>query len=389
MRYFVFFLLGLATVQCDNLLEKFVTSNRQFSSDVYKKIKTIERGNFLFCPLSVEIILALTRVGARGNTGTQLSKALHLPNDINEIEQIFKKLTPKLKSAEGYTLNSANRIYLNNGYEIRKDFENIAQNSFAADIKNINFDNQQKAASEINQWVSDQTHEKIKDLVDPNSFTTNTRSVLVNALYFKSTWATPFYKHATESKYFYLNNDDHVDVDMMEVTDRFKYFQSDELKAQFLEMPYAGNQYSMVLALPYEKEGLEQLENKLEDVLEISQAYEAKVHVQVPKFKTEFKVELTDILKNLGIKDLFEEDAELIAFTTSRPQVVKVSGVVQKAVIEVDEEGTTAAAATAVFVDIIRPAPPTPIEEFNADHPFIYYIKGASGVMFIGRYVHK
>ncbi|KAK4872900.1 hypothetical protein RN001_014929 [Aquatica leii] len=391
MKNYASFLLVVATVYCDNvnLLEKFASANNRFSADVYKEIKKTESGNFLFCPLSAEIILALTRVGSRGNTARQLSKGLHLSDDTNEIEQIFKELTSKLKSDEGYTLNSANKIYLNQKYEIRESFKTTAQNSFSADITSVDFNMKTTAANEINKWVSEQTHNNIKDVVDAEMFTAATVGVLVNALYFKSTWVTEFHERATQRKPFYFNINNHVDVDMMEVTDYYKYFKSDKLKAKFLEMPYVGDRYSMVFVLPYEKDGLEQLEYQLEDVFDISPRYKVKVHVQVPKFKTEFKVELTDILKNLGIKDAFEDDADLIGFTTSGPGAMKISSVVQKAVIEVDEKGTTAAAATSVHFINSLPAVPAPIEEFNADHPFIYYIKGSSGVMFIGRYVQK
>ncbi|KAK4872894.1 hypothetical protein RN001_014923 [Aquatica leii] len=386
MKYFVLFFFGLATVYCDDVnLDNFAAGNNKFSFDVYKEIKATENGNFLFCPLSAEIILGLTRVGARGKTGAEMSKALHLPDDVNKIERIFKTLTPKLKSDEGYTLNSANRMYLQMDYEIRKDFINIAQNSFLADVENVDFNKKDETAGAINQWVSDQTHGKIKNLIDPNMFTTDSRIVLVNALYFKSTWKTKFNEQDTKTKPFYLNNNNHVDVDMMEVTNYFRYFNNEELKAKFLEMPYLGDQYSMVFVLPHDKEGLAILENKLEDVINETRGYEVKVHVQVPKFKTEFKVELT----GLGVKDAFTDYADLTGISVSSQELLKISDVIQKAVVEVDEEGTTAAASTAVHVvttySLIQPV----IQEFNADHPFIYYIKGPNGVMFIGRYVQK
>ncbi|KAK4872897.1 hypothetical protein RN001_014926 [Aquatica leii] len=391
MKYFVILFLGLAAVRCndENLLDSFAAGNNKFSSDVYKEIKAIQDGNFVFCPLSAEIILALTRIGARGATGAQLSKGLHLPDDTDKIEHIFKELTPKLKSDKGYTLNSANRIYLQHDYKIREDFKSIAQNSFSADVKNIDFKKKVDAAGEINLWVSDQTHGKIKDLIDPEMFTEDSRSVLVNALYFKSTWESKFDEHATKLKPFYLNNNKHVDVDMMEITDYFKYYNNDELKVKFLEMPYVGKQYSMVFVLPHEKEGLAELENKLDDVLTASRRYQVKVHVQVPKFKIESNVQLTDILKNLGVKDAFEDYADLSGFSKPGQQPLKISDVIQKAIIEVDEEGTTAAAATAVHMAVPYSMARPVIQEFNADHPFIYYIKGPNGVMFIGRYVQK
>ncbi|KAF5278860.1 hypothetical protein FQR65_LT03549 [Abscondita terminalis] len=376
---------------CDetNLLQKFIDGNQRFSAEVYKEVKAKVTGNFLFCPLSAEIILALTRMGARGATGTQLSQGLHLPEDTNEIQQIFKQMTPKLKSTDAYTLNSANRIYLNNGYKIQEDFKNVAQESFSADIKNVDFMNKIAAASEINQWVSEQTFGKIKDLIDPNILSEDTRTVLVNALYFKGTWVTKFNEMATKAKPFFLNNEKKVDVEMMEETDYYRYGENLNLQAKILEMPYQGGEYSMVFVLPNDKEGLAELENNLDEVLTAKSGYQSKVHVQIPKFKVETEIKFTDILKKLGVKDAFENYADLSGFSAPGERPLKISDVVQKAVIEVDEKGTVAAAATAVIGAVSYSLVQTRAYEFIADHPFIYYIKGPNGVMFIGRYVQK
>ncbi|KAF5278859.1 hypothetical protein FQR65_LT03548 [Abscondita terminalis] len=390
MKFYALILFGIATtVNCDVLLQTFIDGNRRFSADVYKEIKANQTGNFLFCPLSAEIILALTRMGAKGATGTQLSQGLHLPDDTNQIQEIFKQLTPKLKSTSAYTLNSANRIYLNNGYKIREDFKNIAQESFSADVKNIDFKAKEAAAGEINQWVSEQTFNKINDLIDPKMISQDTKTVLVNALYFKGSWGTTFNEKATKTKSFFLNNNEQVDVDMMEMTDYFRYDDNEQLQAKILEMPYVGNEYSMVIVLPNHKEGLANLENQMDKVLTATTEYQVKVHLQLPKFKVESEIALTDILKKLGVKDAFEDYADLSGFSAPGEQPLKISDVVQKAIVEVDEKGTVAAAATAVFVIATYSMIQPPVYEFNANHPFIYYIKGPEGIMFVGRYVKK
>ncbi|KAF5278858.1 hypothetical protein FQR65_LT03547 [Abscondita terminalis] len=370
-----------------NLQDAFVIGNQRFSADVYNELKATNTGNFVFCPLSAEIILALTRIGAKGNTGTQLSQALHIPDDTDKIQKIFKLLTPKLISNDNYTLNSANRIYLNTGYQIREDFRTIARESFSADVKNVNFKAKDDAVREINQWVSEQTFDKIQNLLDPKLISEDTRTVLVNALYFKSTWMRKFDEKLTTTKPFYLNNKDHVDVDMMENTDYYLYSDSNNLKAQFLEMHYVGGDYSMVIVLPHDKEGLAELEGKIETVLKISSKFRVKVHVEIPKFKIQTDIKLTDILKNLGVKDAFENYADLSGFSAPGEQPLKISDVVQKAVIEVDEKGTVAAASTAVIGVMATSAFRPIIHQFKADHPFIYYINGPNGIMFVGRYV--
>ncbi|KAF5278857.1 hypothetical protein FQR65_LT03546 [Abscondita terminalis] len=390
MKTLALILVSLAVVvNCDEekLQTAFVEGNRLFSADVYNELKATNTGNFVFCPLSAEIILALTRIGAKGNTGTQLSQALHIPDDTTKIQKIFQNLTPKLISNDDYTLNSANRIYLNTGYQIRDDFRSIARESFSADVKTVNFKAKDDAVREINQWVSERTFDKIQNLLDPKLLSEDTRTVLVNALYFKSTWKTKFDKTLTRTKPFYLNNNDHVDVDMMENTASYLYANSIDLKAQILEMPYVGGEYSMVIVLPHDKEGLAELEGKMENVLNTSARFKAKVHVEIPKFKIQTDIKLTDILKNLGVKDAFENYADLSGFSAPGEQPLKISDVVQKAVIEVDEKGTVAAAATAVIGTLTYSAMRPIIHQFKADHPFIYYINGPNGVMFIGRYV--
>ncbi|KAF5278856.1 hypothetical protein FQR65_LT03545 [Abscondita terminalis] len=152
-------------------------------------------------------------------------------------------------------------------------------------------------------------------------------------------------------------------------------------------MPYEGGEYTMVIVLPHAKEGLAELENKIEEVLSSPTGFRVKVHVQIPKFKIQTEIQFTNVLKNLGVTDLFGDDADLSGFSAPGEQPLKINDVVQKAVIEVDEKGTVAAAATRgrgfLSYKSLRPQ----VREFNANHPFIYYIKGPNGVMFIGRYV--
>ncbi|XP_031356613.1 antichymotrypsin-2-like [Photinus pyralis] len=371
------------------LFQQFATGSVQFTADVYKQLKEINNGdNFLVCPLSALIILGLTQTAARGLTAQQLSNGLHLPEDRKTVEQTFQQLLPTLKGNDKYTLTSANKIYVKNGYKIKEEYKNLAQNSFGAEIQNINFEERTAAAAEINGWVASKSENKIRDLIDPLKLSKSSLLVLINALYFKGSWVYPFYEGATRKQNFFTKSDNHIEIDMMDNTEYFKYHSSSNLDAQFLEIPYKGGDVSMVVVLPNQAEGLSALENSIEAVLNTKLDWNVEVHLQLPKFKRETKVELTKILQNLGITDAFEDWADFSGFAEPGQQSIKISDVVQKSVIEVDEKGTVAAAATAVLtMDTMSFIEKPPPKEFIADHPFIYFIKSPAGVMFIGRYV--
>ncbi|KAK5639762.1 hypothetical protein RI129_010573 [Pyrocoelia pectoralis] len=371
------------------LLQEFVYGNSEFTADVYKQLTQIKGDdNFLFCPLSALIILGLTQTAARGITAQQLAKGLHLPEDPTIVEQTFQQLLPTLKGNDKYILNSANKVYVKNGYKLREGYKNTAKNSFEAEIQNINFENKQAAANEMNAWVAAKTNDKIRNLIDPSKLTKDSRLMLINALYFKGTWEYTFNTRDTLKRKFFIKSDDQVEVDMMDITKYYKYAWSSELDAQFLEIPYDGEDVSMVIVLPNKIEGLPVLENQINTVLNTTLGLLTEVHLQLPKFKRETKIELTKILQNLGITNAFEDYADFSGFGEPGEEPIKISDVVQKSVIEVDEKGTVAASATAVhgvatYSLIIKPPP----KQFIVNHPFIYFIKSPVGIMFIGRYV--
>ncbi|KAK5639343.1 hypothetical protein RI129_011835 [Pyrocoelia pectoralis] len=382
----------ICMVYSDNslLLQEFVSGNSEFTADIYKQLTQVKNDdNFLFCPLSALIILGLTQIAARGITAQQLSKGLHLPADPTIVEQTFQQLLPTLKGNDKYVLNSANKVYVKNGYKLKEDYKNIAQNSFDAEIQNINFENKQAAANEMNAWVASKTNNKILNLIDPLKLSKNSRLMLINALYFKGTWAYTFNTRDTLKRKFFIKSDDQVEVDMMDTTKYYKYTWSSELDAQFLEIPYGGGDVSMVIVLPNQIEGLTVLENQINTVLNTTLGQFTEVHLQLPKFKRETRIELTEILQNLGITNAFEDYADFSGFGEPGEEPIKISDVIQKSVIEVDEKGTVAASATSVHgivpVSAIFVKPPP--KQFIVNHPFIYFIKSPIGIMFIGRYV--
>jgi len=370
------------------VLKNYAERQADFTANVYKEIIKSKSDNFVVSPVSANVILALVHQGAKGKTAEQLAAGLNLPTNGDKIKEIFQEVIPYLQSKTQYNLTSANKVYLQEGFEITEQFKNTAVNVFDSDIQNVDFEKNEQAASEINKWVEEKTNYKIKDLVSKDSLDASTCAVLINALYFEGKWSTPFESSHTSKRPFYKNMAK-IDIDMMEQTEYFNYFESSEWGAQILEIPYKGGDVTMTIILPNGYDDLPTLETRIAAGLFIAPEYKKeRVHLVVPKFKTEASIEFKPILQALGIVDAFEDSADLSGIGVHTNNL-KISKVTQKAFIEVEEEGTTAAAATVVFVGFGSSAPSRHSEpkEFIVNHSFLYYLRSPAGILFVGRYI--
>lgn len=235
----------------------------------------------------MEVVLALAQEGARGDTRNELLNGLRLPNDT---QSIFRSILPQLTRNDGETkLLSANKIYVQDGFQIINDYQSVATDTYRSGVENVDFRQNAVAAKQINDWVESQTNKKIQNLIQPSSLSGDTRLVLVNALYFHAKWVNEFDKYGTRKQKFFTNDKNSVDVDMMSQTSNFNYYESAELDAKFLELPYLDSNVTMTIVLPNKVDGLSALESKIEQVLiRPNYSYEY-VAVSLPKFsiKTE------------------------------------------------------------------------------------------------------
>jgi len=240
------------------------------------------------------------------------------------------------------------------------------------------------ARKTINAWVEKQTRDKIKDLIQPGVLDSLTRLVLTNAIYFKGDWASPFKKDGTKDGDFFAADGQKVAAPMMHQTGHFGYLDGGELQA--LEMPYKGDALSMVVLLPKAKDGLPALEKKLSAtsaVVWIAGLRKQQVQVAMPRFTTTAEFMLKETLSAMGMTDAFSDRADFSGMDGVKD--LFISAVIHKAFVDVNEEGTEAAAATAVVMKSTgMPAPPV---EFRADHPFVFLIRDTrSGcILFVGR----
>jgi serpin B len=255
-------------------------------------------------PLSAETVLALLQSGCKDETAQELRTALHLPDDKETVESAIKSLLPKLKGSDLYTLHTANKMYVKKDFSIKDGFKKAAAQVYYADTDTIDFTQSVQAAKTMNSWVEKHTNDKIHDLIDSNSLDQYTRAVLINALYFKANWSSPFRLASTRNINFYKTATDIVQVDALQQFRKyFKYYECPHLKAEFLELPFKGNEASMMIVLPKERDGLAALESQIENVFAPMHTLKTEyLNVILPKFRIETSINFKNILKNVRDK---------------------------------------------------------------------------------------
>jgi len=376
-------------------LTALTADNRDFAFDFYKLLREDEEmlasedGNLFFSPFSIFTALAMTWAGARENTAVQMAQTLHFTEKPAQFHRAIGDLISQLNAVQKETdveLSIANAIWAQKGYQFLDEFFRIVQQSYQADLKQVDFSSAAESARQaINAWVEQQTNEMIKDLLPPKVLNALTRLVLVNAIYFKGFWDNQFKSRDTREMEFWLLTEVAVKMPMMHQEHQFGYWENDWL--QIIEMPYKEESLSLIVLLPKEKTGIADLEQKLnfENMMAWqSRLRKRKVIVFFPKFKIESQFSLGQTLALMGMPDAF--DPELADFSAMVGQKeLYISAVIHKAFLEVNEEGSEAAAATGVVVSVTSIAPSPPI--FKADHPFVFFIRDnkSQSILFLGR----
>ncbi|MCE5269231.1 MAG: serpin family protein [Planctomycetaceae bacterium] len=370
-----------------------VRANNQFSIDLYRRLAGEQPGkNLFYSPTSLSMALAMTAAGARGETQAEMAKTLHLDADVAQVHGYYQKLLAQWNATDKkrpYELRVANRLWGQKGYSIRPEFLDVTRQQYGAEIALVDFAQPQAASHEINGWVEKQTNDKIKNLISPQALDALTRLVLTNAIYFKGDWVKPFEKKMTLDEDFTVSANRKVKTRLMHQTARFGYAETELLQA--LEMSYVGDTLSMVVLLPKKVDGLAEVEKSLSgDTLDtvLPTLRRRDVVTSIPTFKLETSFELKPTLEALGMKLAFStQQADFSGISTD--EKLYVSAVIHKAYVDVNEQGTEAAAATGVIMRPMamprREPPPT----FRADHPFLFLIRDiqSGSILFMGRVV--
>ncbi|XP_067630663.1 serine protease inhibitor 42Dd-like isoform X3 [Eurosta solidaginis] len=364
-----------------------------FASEIFKAIATKRtQDNVIFSPASIQSCLTLAYLGAEGETAQQMHKALRLPTNLDKTgiaadyaNFISKRFVDRQnEKADAPKLRLANRIYVNDCFQISSQYNELAKKSFDTEAVPTKFSDSNHVAKSINNWIESQTDGKIQNLVQPDALTSYTSAILINAIYFKAKWLTPFSQTSTRNSEFKMVDGKKAMIPMMSGDEHIKYGKLANLDASVIVLPYKDSDLSMMILLPNKVEGLQKLEEALAltDFNQIeSQLRVQHVDIFLPKFRIEFSIDLKEPLRKLGLTDMFCDSADFSGLFTQK-QSQKVDEVKHKAFIDVNEAGSEAAAAT--YMKIVPMSLNLDQKVFRADHPFVFAIRDKDAIYFVG-----
>ncbi len=375
-------------------VSELVEGNNAFALKLYQAWSALH-GNLIFSPYSILQALAMTYAGARGNTEQQVASVLHFTLPQARLHSAFNALdlalqrAPDMQDEAGtaFQLNIANSIWGQKGYAFLPDFLDVLAENYGAGLRITDFVAAPESARvAINRWVEEQTQDKIKDLIPLGAISSDTRLVLANAIYFKAGWQYPFEPSLTKDAGFKLLTGDQVTAPLMVVVDPKPMLYARGANYQAVALPYLGNKTSMLIVLPDEGQFVKVQAGFTSDTLtKIVAGLESKmVKLALPKFKFESETGLKETLAGMGMPDAFKAGvADFSGMDGKRD--LSISAVLHKAFVGVDEEGTEAAAATAVVVGVT--SLPQADVELTIDRPFIFLIRDdeTGSILFVGQ----
>jgi serpin B len=363
-------------------------ANNEFALKIYKEIIKEEKENVFISPYSISTALAIVYEGAREETAEEIVSVFGFPEEDSVRRPAVASIYNRLNAEnDNYEMKTANALWVQEDYNLLPTFTEATERFYGGVARNIDFGKDPEKAREIiNSWVAEKTNDIIDELFPENSFSGLTRLVITNAIYFKGDWEDEFDEENTTESDFYVDSDETVQVEMMQKTDgEYRYYEDETV--QVLEMPYKGEEVSMMVILPREND-LSAVENtitvdKIKTVA--TKSYKQEVDVYLPKFELETDYSLISYLEGLGMNLSFGSGADFSGMNGDKS--LFIGKVVHSAYITVDEKGTEAAAATGVVM--MESAMPEEKKQFKADHPFIFIIQEKTGnILFMGRVVN-
>jgi len=368
-----------------------VECNNAFAVDLYGKLRK-QDGNLFFSPESISTALAMAYAGARGKTAREMAATLHFSLPPEQLHPAMGALLAGLNAEHaGYQLHMADALWAEQSYTFLDSFLKLTSADYGAGLNRVDFKHSpDEVRATINQWVTQKTADKITNLIPRGGINASTRLVLTNAIYFKGDWATQFDKKQTQDEDFHLSASQTIKASLMHRNGGFNYFDGGTF--QVLEIPYKTNELSMIVLLPNDVAGLPALEQSLTEANARQWLrpgrFVSKVVLTMPKFKMTREFELAGTLGAMGMSRAFQADAADFSGMTGKPDL-SISAVIHKAFVAVDEEGTEAAAATAVTTRAAIARAPDRSQPivFRVDHPFLFLIRDnhSGAILFMGR----
>ena len=371
-------------------LKELIRGNTAFALDLYHHLRNACPGNLFFSPFSVSCCLGMVSLGARGSTAAQMARCLRFEGEKEDTHVGLATLQKMVLADNNRTkidVRIANQLWPDQRLHVLPEFLDRLDRYYHSTIQKLDFLNLHNACETINGWVREATNALINEIVDEEDLRV-ALLVLANAIYFRGKWSTPFEKETTELDSFYLDPRQVIQVPMMSQLGPAWYANRPGL--QILEKWYGTGEFSMVILLPEQLDGLDSLEKSLNlerlELLLAGLKSVEEIQITLPKFRIASHYELSDPLIEMGIVDAFSTNADFSGISGGRDVVV--SRIIHKAVIEVEEEGTEAAAVTAAtFLLGVPDRSLTPV--FYADHPFVFLIRHrpSQSILFLGRVV--
>lgn len=397
MKSLILSLMAVSFVSATPLIaddvEELIKDHREFAISIYPVLNT-DDANLVFSPYSIATCLSMVFVGARGETATQMEKALHLELDRKTLPKVSaslsKLLALKKKEDSSYQLNVANAVWVDQGIFLLTDFRYAIQEQFNSKLGTLNFSQPASALTTINNWVSGETQNKIPNLLSPNDIDELTQLVLTNAVYFQGTWAQSFDVKATQNALFHPQPETNMTVKMLRKVLLTPYFENDLMQAvalPFIGTAASGGKLALVVLLPKSADNFSNMFQELNESFAgwISSLKYQQVDLKIPKFNLSSRYDLNDPLKQLGMEDAFDSEANFVGIDGMRD--LFLNKVVHQAFFDLDENGVTAAAATGGSMNVTSINPQEPPALMNIDHPFLFFIVdlNTQAMLFMGK----
>ena len=372
-------------------METLAQDNSAFALDLYHQLRGSE-GNVFISPYSISAVLAMAYAGSRGSTEEQMAKALRFSLAQQDLHVAFSALDSQLMKVQErgtITLNVANSLWPQQDYRFLDEYLSLIRKYYGVSITPVDYKKAPEAAREtINRWVEKKTEQKIKNLIQPGTLAELTRLVLVSAIHFKGRWVEEFNPARTKNDSFFISPRDSVQIPFMRQEGYFRYGERDSVR--MLELPYHGATLSMLILLPREKNGLPELERRLsaENLSRWERALTwREIDVVLPKFKITSTIRLDKVLSAMGMVDAFIPTRADFSGMDAKPGWLFIGAVLHQSYVDVHEEGTEAAAATAIVAPMAAPSG-SPLV-FRADHPFLFLIRENKNkaLLFLGKVV--
>lgn len=360
-----------------------------FAFNIYRKCAKQQNDNMLISPLSISTAMAMAYGGSDGKTKGQMSNTLFFDYNMNRFHADFAEHIDMIENQaeDDLELNIINGMWLQHDYMFLETYIETIIEHYGSVLHEADFVNDhEEVRSEINEWVSENTNNKIEELIHDNALTEDTRMVLVNAIYFLSKWLHEFDEELTHERKFYPVKEKDIKAPFMEKETDFYY--CEDKYAQVIEILYSGKNFSMIIILPKEDVDFSSFEKKLDFELfgkYLANLESRSVRLLLPKFKMRYHIDLEELFKQMGMPLVFSDYADLSRMT--KQDNLKIDKVIHQAFVEVDEQGTEAAAATAISIGLKSAAPDDDLIIFEANRPFKFFIKEnkSNTILFMGR----